>query len=128
MHVCIRVDKELTLALLIAFQVLQGNVIRHFFLAHLNVLLVRRGRPGASGTRIVIIWCERHYMAHVRLCEFFNGATTVTFALFIRVVDDDRVVALRILLLLVSCQDPHVHLVIALVAPVILRARQSLAK
>ena len=60
-------------------------------------------------------------MAHVRFGKFLDGATAVALALFVGIVGNASAGASRsILLLLVAGQDPHMHLVVALVAPVVL--------
>ena len=61
-------------------------------------------------------------MAHVRFSKFLDGATAIALALLVCVVDNGSTTAdaLSILLLLVARQDFHVHLIIALVAPVVL--------
>ena len=121
LHIGIHINEELALTRLVALQILQGNLICDLVLAHRNVadlLLVRRGRPGAH---VVSIWSEGHYMAHVRLGEFLDCTTTIALALLVSIVDNGGAGASgSILLLLVACQDPHMHLVVALVAPVIL--------
>ena len=119
LHIRVHIYENLTLSILIAFEVLEGNLICIVFLAHSNVsnLVCRL----ALFWTAVLIGSEWHNMVHVGLGKLLDGSTTVTLALFVNIAYLSNVIAwLGSLLSLVILQDSRMQLIISFIAPVVL--------
>ena len=121
LHVCVRINEKLTLAGFVALKFVEGNAISDIILAHLLV--------SSSTSFLMSVGAERHDMAHVSLGKLFHCSTpTIALALLICVANIDAAIHWGVILLLVTCQDAHVHLIVPLVAPVVLGTGQALAQ
>ena len=100
-------------------------------ICHLRLLHLL-ARHAVEALLVLIVGSERHHKTHVRLCKLLNSAISVSHALSIHhTVHHLLILTLwgsSILLLLITLKDPDMHLIVALVSPVVFRARQAFTK
>ena len=138
-HLDIFVNKSLPLAILITTKMLERKVVcniiliihwlsYHILICHLRLLHLLARHP-VEALLVLIVGSERHHKTHVRLRKLLNRTISIGHALSIHhTIHHLLILTLwgsSILLLLITLKDPDMHLIVALVSPVVFRARHA---